>query len=138
VVEFSLDIRAPTSIARDKAVHAIVAEIEAIAARRKLTTKVEVLQELAESPSDPALTRLLEDAVRSVGVAPRRLPSGAGHDSMVIADLCPTAMLFIRCKDGISHNPAEAVAPEDARLAAQAMAAFVERLAQREQKGAGG
>jgi allantoate deiminase len=48
---------------------------------------------------------------------------------MVMADLCPSAMLFIRCKGGVSHNPAEAVDPKDAAVAARAMLAFIERLA---------
>jgi allantoate deiminase len=72
---------------------------------------------------------MLEAAVGDVGVAPRSLPSGAGHDAMVMADLCPSAMLFIRCKGGVSHNPAEAVDPKDAAVAARAMLAFIERLA---------
>ena len=87
------------------------------------------MQALDASPCDPSLTALLEDAVAAVGQTPRRLPSGAGHDAMVIADLCPTAMLFIRCEGGISHNPREAVTEADCALAARAMLGFVERLA---------
>jgi len=128
-VEFSMDVRAPTAAARDAAVEAIVAEIEAIADRRGLSLTIDPVQDLAESPSDPALTDLLEAAVADVGVRPRRLPSGAGHDSMVMADLCPTAMLFIRCRGGVSHNPAESVETADVALAAKAMLAFIERLA---------
>ena len=60
--------------------------------------------------------------------APRTLVSGAGHDAMVMAALCPTAMLFIRCAGGISHNPAESVDPADASLAVAAMLDFIERL----------
>ena len=128
-VEFSLDVRAPTSAVRDAAVGRIAAELQAIVARRDLALTLEVTQDLAESPCDPTLTAMLEAAVGDVGVAPRRLPSGAGHDAMVMADLCPSAMLFIRCKGGVSHNPAEAVDPKDAAVAARAMLAFIERLA---------
>jgi allantoate deiminase len=131
-VEFSMDVRAPTASARDAAVEAITAEIEAIADRRGLSLAIDPVQELAESPSDPALTDLLAAAVADVGVAPRRLPSGAGHDSMVIADLCPTAMLFIRCRGGVSHNPAESVETADVALAAKAMLAFIDRLAEQQ------
>ena len=131
-VEFSIDIRAPTSPARDAALEIVLAEIEAIADRRGLSLSIDLMQDLAESPSDPVLTDLLEAAVASVGVAPRRLPSGAGHDSMVIADLCPTAMLFIRCRGGVSHNPAESVETADVALAARAMLAFIDRLAERD------
>jgi allantoate deiminase len=128
-VEFSMDVRAPTAAARDVAVDAIKAELTAIADRRGLSLAIEPIQDLPESPSDPALTDLLEAAVADVGVRPRRLPSGAGHDSMVMADLCPTTMLFIRCAGGVSHNPAESVETADVALAAKAMLAFVERLA---------
>jgi allantoate deiminase len=127
-VEISLDVRAPTSSQRDAAAAEIRAAFEEVATRRGLTVSLEVLQDLAESPCDPALTTLLEGAVRAAGVRPRRLPSGAGHDAMVMATLCPTAMLFIRCRGGISHNPAEWVDPADAALAARAMLGFIEAL----------
>ena len=77
------------------AVAAITAEIQAIAARRGVGLSIDLLQDLPESPCDPALTGLLEEAVRATGLQPLRLPSGAGHDAMVMADLTPTAMLFI-------------------------------------------
>jgi allantoate deiminase len=129
-VAFSVDVRAPTAERRDAAVARIARGIEAIADRRGLGHAIESPQDLDESPCDPALTAMLEAAVRSVGVAPRRLPSGAGHDAMAIAALCPTAMLFIRCKGGVSHNPAESVDPADAAMAARAMLAFIDHLAE--------
>jgi allantoate deiminase len=128
-VELTLDVRAPTSSRRDAAVAEIRQAFEAIASGRDLALAIESLQDLAESPCDPALTAMLEAAVRSAGVTPRRLPSGAGHDAMVMATLCPTAMLFIRCRGGISHNPAEWVDPADAALAARAMLGCIEALA---------
>jgi allantoate deiminase len=131
-VEYSMDVRAEIAGARDAAVEAVTAEIQAIAARRGLEVSVTLMQDLAASPCDPGLTALLEDAVAATGQAPRRLPSGAGHDAMVIADLCPTAMLFIRCEGGISHNPREAVTEADCALAATAMLHFIDQLERRE------
>ncbi|WP_297514679.1 allantoate amidohydrolase [uncultured Caulobacter sp.] len=128
-VEFSMDIRAETSATRDAAVDAISAEIHAIAAARGLTAQIRLAQALAESPCDPSLMALLDESLADLGLPARRLPSGAGHDAMVMADLCPTAMLFIRCEGGISHNPAEAVTEADCALAARAMLGFVEKLA---------
>ena len=127
-VEFSIDVRAETSTTREAAVVAITREIEAIAARRGLTVSVSLMQALAESPCDPGLTALLEAAVAETGQVARRLPSGAGHDAMVMAALCPTAMLFIRCEGGISHNPREAVTAADCALAARAMLGFIQKL----------
>jgi allantoate deiminase len=125
-IELSLDIRAETSATRDAAVAEITAEIRGVAERRGLGVAIDLLQGLAESPCDPVLTDLLAKAIAAVGVAPRRLPSGAGHDAMTMAALCPTAMLFLRCKGGVSHNPAEAVREDDCILAARAMLAFID------------
>ena len=129
-VEFSLDVRAPCSAMRDAALARITAELAAISDRRGLSLEVELLKDLAESPCDPGLIGRLETALERIGVAPRRLPSGAAHDAMIMTALCPSAMLFIRCKGGISHNPAEAVDPADAAVAARATLAFIDLLAQ--------
>jgi allantoate deiminase len=131
-VEFSMDIRAETSATRDEAVITVSAEIHAIAAKRGLKAEIQLMQALAESPCDPSLMGLLEEALADLSLSPRRLPSGAGHDAMVMADLCPVAMLFIRCEGGISHNPAEAVTEADCALAAQAMLHFIDKLERRE------
>ncbi len=131
-IEFSMDIRAETSATRDDAVLTISAEIHAIAAKRGLRAEVKLMQALAESPCDPSLMGLLEAALADLSLSARRLPSGAGHDAMVMADLCPVAMLFVRCEGGISHNPAEAVTEADCALAAQAMLHFIDKLERRE------
>ena len=73
---------------------------------------------------------LMDAAMAGAGQPPRRLVSGAGHDAMVMAALCPTAMLFIRCRDGISHNPAEHVEPADAEAALRVMLGFIDKLGQ--------
>jgi allantoate deiminase len=71
---------------------------------------------------------LLDAALVSAGHPARRLVSGAGHDAMIMAALCPTAMLFIRCRDGVSHNPAEHVESADAQAALAVMLGFIENL----------
>ena len=60
-----------------------------------------------------------------VGVTPHRLPSGAGHDALAIATLCPIAMLFVRCKGGISHHPAESITTRDADVAMRVLLDFL-------------
>jgi allantoate deiminase len=127
-IEFSLDIRAATSATRDSAVAEITGEIEALVARRGLKVVIDLLQTLSESPCDPTLTDQLAAALAANGVTPRRLQSGAGHDAMTMAALCPTAMLFLRCKGGVSHNPAESVREDDCILAARALLAFIDAL----------
>ena len=61
----------------------------------------------------------------SEGLRVHRLPSGAGHDGMAIIDLAPIGMLFVRCKAGISHNPAEAVDVADVEAGARVLLRFI-------------
>lgn len=128
--EIGIDIRAASEGTRDAAAGAVRAEIEALAARRGVAVRIERLHALPPSPCDPGLIARMEAAVRAVGVEPLTLASGAGHDAMAMARLAPTAMLFIRCAGGVSHNPAEQVTAADADLACQALTAFVEGFAE--------
>jgi allantoate deiminase len=130
-VAFSIDIRALDPAARDAVADAILAEIEAIGTWRKVTVSAERVHDLPASPCNPRLMDLLSDAMAAEGQPERRLASGAGHDAMVMASLCPTAMLFIRCAGGISHNPAEKVDPADAEIARRVMLGFIDRLGER-------
>jgi allantoate deiminase len=127
-VRFTIDVRSGDAARRDGAAEDIVDAICAIADRRGLDFKVQRLHDLPASPCDPRLIDLLESALVEAGHAPRRLVSGAGHDAMVMAAMAPTAMLFIRCKGGVSHNPAEHVAPADADAALAVMLGFIEKL----------
>jgi allantoate deiminase len=68
------------------------------------------------------------EAIEECGHEPLRLSSGAGHDAMIMQKLCPSGMIFLRCKDGISHNPAEAITVEDADLGVRALLETVRRL----------
>ena len=68
----------------------------------------------------------LDRAVQAEGVSVRRLPSGAGHDGMAIKAIADIAMLFVRCKGGVSHNPAEAISAEDAGIGARTLYRFIE------------
>ena len=125
---FTLDVRAGTAERRDRAAAAILARCEAIAAARSLSLAVHPVHDLPASPCDPALMALLDAASAAAGQPPFRLVSGAGHDAMIMAALCPTAMLFLRCRGGISHNPAEHVDPADVAVALQIMLGFLDSL----------
>jgi allantoate deiminase len=127
-VRFTLDVRAGDAARRDAAAEAMLDRIHAIADARGLGFSIERIHDLPASPCDPALMDLLDAATVAAGQPVRRLVSGAGHDAMVMAALCPTAMLFVRCKSGISHNPAEHVDPADAEIALGVMLGFIERL----------
>ena len=116
-VSFALDIRAPSDADRQRAIDELVAAFATLADRRHVRVKVEKFYDEPAVTCDPALVEQLAAAVQRAGIAPHRLPSGAGHDGLAIAALCPIAMLFVRCKGGISHNPAESITVRAAEIA---------------------
>ncbi|WP_407078691.1 allantoate amidohydrolase [Xanthomonas sp. WCS2018Cala2-21] len=127
-VDCTLDVRAGDDATRDAAVRAIEQALARIGAARGIAIAITPLQTLAASPCAPTLMTRLDHAVAAQGIAPRRLVSGAGHDAMTMAALCPTAMLFVRCAGGISHHPDEHVDPADAEVALAVMRHFIEHL----------
>ena len=78
---------------------------------------------------DERLTSFLSDAIEAAGFPLKSMPSGAGHDAMVMASRVPTAMLFLRSPGGISHHPSETVLLEDVEAALLVGRAFLQRLA---------
>ncbi len=124
-VRFSLDVRAPTDEKRRTAVAAIRAECETIARRRGIAMTTTPLWEARTSPCDPDLQRQIAAAIAEEGGRVHHLPSGAGHDGMALIDIAPIGMLFVRCKGGISHNPAEAVTLDDVAAGARAFLRFI-------------
>ena len=124
-VMFTIDFRAPRDELREEAVSRSLAEAGRIAERRGIKTQVEPLQSLGVTQCSEWLMVQLERAVAAEGVGVRRLPSGAGHDGMALKAITDIAMLFVRCKAGISHNPAEAITREDAAIGARILHRFL-------------
>lgn len=122
---FTLDARAPGDDLRERAVDAMRGEFETIAARRDVTIALAPIWEARTAACSPALQRQLTEAIHAEGVRVHHLPSGAGHDGMAIVAIAPIGMLFVRCKGGISHNPAEVVAVADVETAARVLARFI-------------
>jgi N-carbamoyl-L-amino-acid hydrolase len=128
---FSLDLRAPTNAQRDRLVHDIEAELQAICARRFVHYSLEETMRAAAAPSAPEWQQRWEKAVAALGVPLYRMPSGAGHDAMKLHELMPQAMLFTRgINSGISHNPLEATTSDDMQLAVDAFTHVLNQLAQ--------
>ena len=127
-VNFTIDIRAPRDELRARAVQSTTAEVKAIAARRNVRCEVETLQELGVAACAPWLMQQMERAVAAEGVRIRKLPSGAGHDGMALKRIADIAMLFVRCKGGISHNPAESITEADAGVGARTLLRFIENF----------
>ncbi|MGQ0502783.1 MAG: allantoate amidohydrolase [Panacagrimonas sp.] len=126
--ELSIDVRAPDDDLRDAAVADVLAEIGHIAQRRRVSIDVQRVLRAAATPCAPALQAQLAASIRrTAGIAdPCHLPSGAGHDAMMLARIADVGMLFVRCGNGgISHHPAETLSAADADLAARAFADFL-------------
>lgn len=129
---FSVDLRAPLAEARDAAEQKFRDGLAEISTRRGIGQQVTRVQQLAPCLCDETAQILLANVITSLGHRPFPLASGAGHDAMSMAALCPVAMLFIRCRAGVSHNPAEHVEVADVDAAARVMLGFLEGLAVRE------
>jgi allantoate deiminase len=150
-VVLSLDVRHASDRRREAAVRRLRNETRAIARRRGLRVSWTMIQETAAVRCDPDLTRLLARAVarhsslasqralarldsvsaQAAGIsqAPARdvlrLPSGAGHDAAALAAICSVAMLFVRCRGGVSHHPDESVKRTDVATAIGVLADFI-------------
>ncbi|HKH33802.1 MAG TPA: allantoate amidohydrolase [Beijerinckiaceae bacterium] len=127
-VDFTIDARAPHDPLRNAMVEDIERELRAIAERRGVSFAVDPFMDSPATAMEPQLIAALEEGARALGVPPFRLPSGAGHDAVAMATLCPAAMLFVRCKGGISHNPAESITEADADVAVRVLLEAVKRL----------
>lgn len=128
-VGFSLELRSSTDALRLAAIERIRNEARRIAGDRKLEIVFEPFYETQTTACAPALQDLLAEAIAALSRRTIRLPSGAGHDAQVMASLCPSAMLFVRCRGGISHNPAEFASESDMGLATATLIEFIRRLA---------
>lgn len=122
---FTLDVRAPDDALRQRATDDLEAAFAAIARSRGLEAVVERTYAQNAAACDPALAAALREAARGQGHDAPLMPSGAGHDAMAMAELCPMAMIFVRCAGGISHNPAESITAEDAAAAYAMLLGFL-------------
>lgn len=125
-VSFTIDLRAPTDAHRRLAVADIVRRIEAIAKQRSLALQLDVTHENRTVPCAPWLKAQVAQAVAAEGYPVFELPSGAGHDGMAMIDIADVAMLFVRCRGGVSHHPDEHVELADVDVGARVLLRLIE------------
>jgi allantoate deiminase len=130
----TLDVRHQSDGRRLAAVKSLHAKARAIAARRGLKLVWAPVQENAAVQCDKTFTQVFSKCIAQRGLEALPLASGAGHDAVVLSKICPVAMLFVRCKGGISHNPAESVKAGDAQVAIEVLADFIIRVAARSRR----
>jgi len=127
-VTFTIDMRCASDEHRHLAVATAVKTIEHIAAERRLEPQIEVTHEGRTVACAPWLQAQISEAIARSGIAPRALPSGAGHDGMAVADITDIGMIFVRCRGGLSHHPDEHVMLEDADTGARVLLDFIENF----------
>jgi allantoate deiminase len=128
--EFSLDLRAESDDKRDGVLGLVRAAADEIAGRRGLGFAEREIYRADAVVCDVGLRAAIEAGIRSTGdTEPISMWSRAGHDGMAVADLTPIAMLFIRCRDGVSHSPDEHVRVQDVAAALDAFDAAVRAVA---------
>lgn len=126
---FSLDIRSESDAIRDQALNAIFAMLQSVSNDTGTQVTWQQTHHADAVACDETLQTQLRAAIAAQDMQPLSLFSGAGHDAMEIAQLCPMSMLFVRCAGGISHHPAEAITVEDTQYAIETSFRFIESLA---------
>ena len=128
ITEFSVELRASDDQIRVKTGDYVTQKITEIAEKRRLGHSINKTYAQKAVPCADSLSDLLENSVRTVDAAPMRLMSGATHDASAMSDLCPVAMLFVRCTNGLSHHPDEAITREDCTTALEVVKHFLINL----------
>ncbi|MGN6032568.1 MAG: allantoate amidohydrolase [Thermomicrobiales bacterium] len=128
-VELTLDVRHQNPAIREAAVGRMRDVLAELAARRRVEAEWIDVQGYPTVECDLDLMSRLVDAIADEGLEPLQLPSGAGHDAVPLSTITPVSMLFVRCKDGISHNPAESIEVGDVAVAIRVLDRFINGIA---------
>lgn len=129
-VTFTVDIRDIEEAIRDELEQRIHIIAQKIAHERELTLSIDTLQRVAPVKCDDTIQQEIVQSIQHFDQPVISLPSGAGHDAMQFNGLFPIAMLFVRSKDGISHNPKEYSSQEDIILGANVLKQTILQLNQ--------
>jgi N-carbamoyl-L-amino-acid hydrolase len=120
-VRFSVEFRHPKEAELARLDAQFPREAGFIARDCNVAVAIERLIRIPAQPFDPACIDLVRKAAAAQGFMAREMISGAGHDAISVARVVPSAMIFVPCKDGLSHNEAESILPEDAAAGAQVL-----------------
>jgi N-carbamoyl-L-amino-acid hydrolase len=120
-VRFSIEFRHPDTTQIEHLAESFPAEAEALVAATGCKLRLTELFRFAFQPFDADCVDLVRQAALRLGQGAREIVSGAGHDAVYVARSVPTAMIFTPCKDGLSHNEAESIEPEEAEAGCQVL-----------------
>ena len=108
----------------------LLAEVKRVAESEEVEIDTKWVARFEPVVFDPRVVELVESTASALGLSVRRMPSGAGHDAQILADVCPAGMVFVPSVKGISHNPAEHTEPDDLVAGANVLLNTVVALAQ--------
>lgn len=128
-VTLQLDIRDTDPDRRESVMEAIRTDIEDIRIRRRVTVTETLVNADQPALCDPHILNVIEEAAHAEGLTPKRMVSRAYHDSLFMAQIAPIAMIFIPCRNGVSHRPDEYSSPADITRGTQVLAATLAGLA---------
>ena len=120
-IAFTIDIRSPEAAIMDALDRDIRAAAKEIAQRRRVDIAIDQIWRKPPTIFDKKLVDAVESATRELGYSNRRITSGAGHDACNLAGVVPSAMIFVPCKDGISHNELEDATQADCSAGANTL-----------------
>ena len=120
-VRFSVEFRHPDSAEIERIAAQFPREAGFIARDCGTPLALRELFHIPAQPFDPDCIALVRQATERLGLSSREIVSGAGHDAVYVARHIPTAMIFTPCKDGLSHNEAESILPEEAEAGCQVL-----------------
>ncbi len=130
--EFTIDMRSPDSAALAEVERVVRATVERVAAEEELTADLEQTFALDPVLLDATLVADVERAAAAEGATCRRMPSGAGHDAMLLARHVPTGMIFVPSRGGVSHSPDEYTPPDEIELGMRVLASCLQQSLEKE------
>lgn len=126
-VVMHVDIRDIFEGPRDQLVELIQKEAETVAVKRGIELNIKQNTKIKPVPINEILQEQLVDSLKKFEITPVYIPSGAGHDAMILGRHIPVAMLFVRSKEGISHNPKEWSSLNDCVAGIHVLKDFIEK-----------
>ncbi len=127
-VSFTVDIRHPEAAALAAMEQRVREDCAAAAARWDCTTHIESRVDMAPASFDPSITATIQEACETLAIPCRPIVSGAFHDALFVNRIAPSAMIFVPCRNGVSHNEAEFVSDQHIIAGARTMLAVALRL----------
>ncbi|EDY84972.1 amidase, hydantoinase/carbamoylase family [Verrucomicrobiia bacterium DG1235] len=129
-VEFTIDLRHPVTAGLNQLKEELLEKLNLIIQKRDLPCEIDFLQSVDSITCDRGIQKAMNKALAKHQKSVTSFTSGAGHDTLKIAQTCRSGMLFIRCRDGLSHHPDEYTSPEDIRVALNAWVDVIRELDQ--------